>query len=78
LQPRNPAAMPVFIEPGDLGLSEGRDLASYDLRSNSLRFFFSTASGAPPLEKTGIAPGLRGLMNLAREGMPAVRIATSV
>jgi hypothetical protein len=26
------------------------DLASYDLRSNSLRFFSSAASGAPPLE----------------------------
>ena len=41
----------VLLDPGDLGFSWGRDLASYDLRSNSLRTFSSAASGTPPLEK---------------------------
>ena len=38
------------LDPGDLGLSTVRDLASYDLRSNFFRFFSSAMSGAPPLE----------------------------
>src|SRR5471030_1504319 len=37
-------------EAGELGIAWGRDLASYDLRSNSPRFSSSAASGAPPLE----------------------------
>src|SRR5450631_3293010 len=38
------------LDPGERGLSKGRDLASYDLRSNSLRTFSSAESRAPPLE----------------------------
>jgi hypothetical protein len=38
------------LDPGDRGLSVGRDLASYDLRANSFEFFSYAMSGAPPLE----------------------------
>jgi hypothetical protein len=63
-EPRNPGAMPVFSRGGDLPARKNGDadaFGSYE-RTPSLP---SADKENPRLEKTGIAPGLRGCKGLA-------------